>query len=525
MRRRERAEHQAPGEVVDEGAVGRREPLRQEVPELRIAEVVGPPSVGEVHVRVPAIQRAAGGAPRIGVVGIPVGLDPGERRVAQALDHPVQALEAVRARPGVRLDPEDPERRHDVLHRSADLRALRVLEGLRGEQLLQHRHDRRVVLAIRLRELGDETRRRRVRDEALAELVGDAMGGRGMMGEVVDVVERHGEAFVGAGVLRGPSQHLHVPDVVVVRLVVEGAVIHVVVPMDAEPREDQGRRVHLVLGVARIHADGVELEQLAPVVLVRVVLRGLGVVEVGHHRRVGRRGGQHVRELAQGVAPDHIAVVVVTRPPHVVARVGHVQVVRPEVDHHLEQLALAPRRAHDRHDAELLHQLPGTVQRAVGLLEAHREVREARGDELRQRPVVDAVRVQLLVEPGVGAHLVDLLGEAWRRTPRGAPEHVEVGVLREERGGPGRRGGGDPQEVRAQCGSGDRRPHRGVADEPAPRKGGRCRCQTVGCRCPPHAGRYRQSVRRTLNAVGEVTEIPSPARPEGARVRDVAGCE
>jgi hypothetical protein len=128
--------------------------------------------------------------------------------------------------------------------------------------------------------------------------------------------------------------------------------------VDREAGQQPRGRLDHRLRVAGVDADGVQLEQLARVVLVRCVAVAVGVVEVGEHRRVPRRRDEHVAELSERVPADDLRVEEVTRRPDVRRRAGDVEVVGPEVDHHLEQLALGPGGAGDVCVAQVEHRVP-----------------------------------------------------------------------------------------------------------------------------------------------------------------------
>ncbi len=241
------------------------------------------------------------------------------------------------------------------------------------------------------------------------------------------------------------------------------------VPAEAEPRQHQGRLTHVLLVVATVDADRVQLEDLAAVVLVRVVLRALRVVEVGHHRGVRRGGPQHVLELAQRVLADHRAVVVVPGPPARLVRVRDVQVVRPEVDHHLEELSLAPGFPHDRGLPERVHQVPRAFEGLERALHRHVEVGVAVGDVVLAEAVVHARRVELAIEPAVAPEPADLLHEVLGRTERRPPKQVQVGTGGHERAA--RSGRHGVEHPRGHPGSCEHAADRGGAHEVASRHG------------------------------------------------------
>ena len=113
-------------------------------------------------------------------------------------------------------------------------------------------------------------------------------------------------------------------------------------------------------------------------------------------------------------------------------RVRHVQVVRPEVDHHLEQLALAPHGADDRGLPQRVHQVPGAPQGLEGVLHAHPEIGVPVGHVVLAEGVVQRGRIELPVEPSAAAESPDLLHQLMRGSVRGSPEQVHVGSARRE---------------------------------------------------------------------------------------------
>ena len=98
---------------------------------------------------------------------------------------------------------------------------------------------------------------------------------------------------------------------------------------------------------------------------------------------------------------DHRAVVVVAVVPDVVARVGDVEVVRPEVAHDLEELTLAPHGTSDRGHTQVAHQVPREVLDVVSCLrDVPLHAGKAVRDELVAVAVVQLAGVELAVEPG-----------------------------------------------------------------------------------------------------------------------------
>ncbi len=120
--------------------------------------------------------------------------------------------------------------------------------------------------------------------------------------------------------------------------------------------------------------------------------------------------------------------------PAAVERVGHVEVVGPEVDHHLVQLAGAPHLPGQGGPAELGHGLAVVrLERGPDLRGGHADGRVG-GEDLVDERVGDPGRVELALKPGVDAHLPGRHDVDQGRTERGAPEQVQLGVAVERRG-------------------------------------------------------------------------------------------
>src|SRR5690348_1323620 len=128
--------------------------------------------------------------------------------------------------------------------------------------------------------------------------------------------------------------------------------------VDGPAGEHLGQLDHVMLGISAVHAQRVQLQELARVVLVqsalsirrfvvasasslRVGTDALPIVEIEKHRRGLGGGNQQITKLAQSVWTDGIALV-----GGGVMLVGvfvykNVEVIEPEIGHHFEQLALA----------------------------------------------------------------------------------------------------------------------------------------------------------------------------------------
>src|SRR5204862_3195160 len=83
----------------------------------------------------------------------------------------------------------------------------------------------------------------------------------------------------------------------------------------------------------------------------------LGIVEVKHHRRTLRGGNQQVLEAAQRVWPDCFLYIGRQQKAIGALAAEEGEVIGPDVDHHLAELPLRDRGAHDRELLELTAEL------------------------------------------------------------------------------------------------------------------------------------------------------------------------
>src|SRR3989454_6758833 len=86
-------------------------------------------------------------------------------------------------------------------------------------------------------------------------------------------------------------------------------------PLDTPASEDARHVDHVLLRVAAVHAEGVQLEQLAGVVLVEPQRDALPIIEIEQHRRALGRGDQEILEPAQRVRADHVLDVIGQQEP------------------------------------------------------------------------------------------------------------------------------------------------------------------------------------------------------------------
>ena len=168
------------------------------------------------------------------------------------------------------------------------------------------------------------------------------------------------------------------------------------------------------LGVAAVHPQGVQLQQLAAVILVQATalrarsaaesLRGSGtdrlpVIQVEQHGRAFGGGFQQVAELAQHVRADGVALVFGGQVT--VGSLVHedVEMVEPEIGQHFVQLAIAIDGAQNLTLLEVAHH---NLRRSGGELDAAAQLRR-RGHEQRLPHLLgqraDHVRLLLRRQP------------------------------------------------------------------------------------------------------------------------------
>ena len=242
--------------------------------------------------------------------------------------------------------------------------------------------------------------RRVIGHEARAQLLGDVVHRRVLAREQLE----QPQPLVHAVARREP----HPQDgllTIVVGPIVEDEAAALLGSLEAPPRENAGHVDDVLLRIAAVHAEGVELQQLPGVVLVdsfghalqgapaqRVGAHGthriqeepapgrraelgpsleprelrrygtgrhaFGVVQIEEHRRALRRGDEQVLELAERVRPD--CFLDVGRGEEAVGALPEedVEVVGPEVHHHFLELALRQRGPHDGELLELAREPP-----------------------------------------------------------------------------------------------------------------------------------------------------------------------
>src|SRR3990172_1510376 len=95
------------------------------------------------------------------------------------------------------------------------------------------------------------------------------------------------------------------------------------------------------LGVPATHAEGVELHELSGIVLVRRAFAVRLIVEVDEHRRRMGGGPQQLTEVAQRMTADYLPVINRLQKEAVALLDADVEVIRPELDHDLQELPAA----------------------------------------------------------------------------------------------------------------------------------------------------------------------------------------
>ena len=201
----------------------------------------------------------------------------------------------------------------------------------------------------------NECGRRYIRDELPCQLRGNEPRGRRVRGE--DIEYTLAVLLAAATVDPMPQDHL-LAVIMNPRLELEASALpgH----FNRPTGECAGYVLHVLLGVAAVHAERMQFHELAgvifveparrptsPVLPVLVRRRTLPVIEVEEHRRtVGRRAKQ-VSKFPEHVGPDHVALVLGQIHARRSLAGKHVEVVEPKVDEHFFELPLAVHRSHD----------------------------------------------------------------------------------------------------------------------------------------------------------------------------------
>ncbi len=139
--------------------------------------------------------------------------------------------------------------------------------------------------------------------------------------------------------------------------------------VDADAGQHPRQLLHILLRVAGIHAQRVQLHQLAGVVLIDVPGRVLVVVQVLQHRRMFESRHHQVLEMPEDVRPDRTLRVVADQPAQIGLVLEHAEMVEPEPDHLLLQLRRGIHRAQQFAANGLIRELVAAlVERLARLL-------------------------------------------------------------------------------------------------------------------------------------------------------------
>src|SRR4029077_16357954 len=166
------------------------------------------------------------------------------------------------------------------------------------------------------RELVDERFRGIIRDEMASELYRYMVRGRGMSREA----EERGLALVETGIDIGRAEKALIARLMRVGEEDEGPrrAEAALGPDHGPARDDPGKRGHVILRIAAIHTERVELENLARQILVETTLavlaghgirpEGLLIVEEEEHGGMRLDSQQHVGEAPEDMRSDRFAL-------------------------------------------------------------------------------------------------------------------------------------------------------------------------------------------------------------------------
>ena len=144
---------------------------------------------------------------------------------------------------------------------------------------------------------------------------------------------------------------------------------------DTDPGQHPCQLLHVMLRVARINAQRVQLHQLARVILIDVSRRILRIVQILQHGRMFQCRHDEVAEMPESMRADRPLAVVPDQPADIGLLLVDAEMVEPEPDHLLFEL---------RRRIDGAQQL--TAARLVGGLIALLIERLARGLFLAARP-------------------------------------------------------------------------------------------------------------------------------------------
>src|SRR5262249_11023149 len=129
---------------------------------------------------------------------------------------------------------------------------------------------------------------------------------------------------------------------------------------------------NVVLCVATVDAERVELHQFPSVVFVRVPARVQLAVEVNEHGGARRARSDGVAKAAERVGADALAIVDRLQPAALGLRRVDVEVVRPELDHDFEELAFRVEAPQNRRASQVRDDVVARKTKQVAWLESDR---------------------------------------------------------------------------------------------------------------------------------------------------------
>ena len=103
--------------------------------------------------------------------------------------------------------------------------------------------------------------------------------------------------------------------------------------VDADTGEHPRQFLHIVLAVATVHAQGVQLHQFAGIVFVEMTGGVLLVVQIAQHGRVGGHRPQQIAEMPQGMGANGVLFVIAQHGAQIALALVHAEVVHPEPVH------------------------------------------------------------------------------------------------------------------------------------------------------------------------------------------------
>ncbi len=216
--------------------------------------------------------------------------------------------------------------------------------------------------------------------------------------------------------------------------------IDVVVGVAGRPTVRPNRHIRRIQRwVIHCGAHGMQLEQLTGIVLVEAAGSADMVVEVIEH---GRRLGvvlNHGAKVTERVRTYDVTIIVHEYRAHDVARAEHAEVIVPELNHALEQLAPAAHRARDARRLDLAQRcLPDHTRSNHVIFPLLPEcfferLVVTRNHARLTRAIVDGSRVELLIDELFdplrkgGSQRREFSAQLGRRTIGQAVEHPDVG--------------------------------------------------------------------------------------------------